>query len=126
MYSKSTMPRSPKFNETQILAAASRLIAANGPDRATIGAIAGVLGAPTGALSHRSPPRDAPLGKVWRGAPAAFQAAFFERLAAAPPHEAGLSAALYMAQRVREHPREARLLVLHRREDFVDRGWPSA
>jgi hypothetical protein len=29
-----------------------------------------------------------------------------------------------MAQRVREKLREARLLLLHRREDFVDRGWP--
>jgi AcrR family transcriptional regulator len=120
------MPRSPKFNEAQILAVASRLIAANGPDRATIAAIAGAVGAPTGSIYHRFASRDVLLGKVWLGAAAAFQEAFFERLAAYPPHEAGLAAALYMTQRVREHPREARLLLLHRREDFVDRGWPPA
>jgi hypothetical protein len=31
-----------------------------------------------------------------------------------------------MAERVRKEPREARLLLLHRREDFIDRGWPAA
>src|SRR5262245_51476516 len=93
------MLRSPKFHEAQPLAAASRLIAANGPDRATIGAIAGAVGAPTGSIYHRFASRDVLLGKVWLRAAADFQAAFFERLAAAPPHEAGLSAALYMAQR---------------------------
>src|SRR5437870_11876622 len=31
-----------------------------------------------------------------------------------------------MAQRARQHPDEARLLLLHRRDDFVDRGWPPA
>ena len=64
--------------------------------------------------------------EVLKRAATAFQAAFFERLNASPPHDAGLAAALYMAQRVRERPREARLLLLHRREDFVDRGWPPA
>jgi hypothetical protein len=58
-------------------------------------------------------------------AAAAFQDAFFERLAGTVARDAGLEAALYMAQRVREDPREARLLLLHRREDFVDRGWPA-
>src|SRR5262249_3535415 len=121
-----SMPRSPKFTETQILAAASRLIAANGPDRATISAIAGAVGAPTGSIYHRFASRDVLLRTVWLRAAAAFQAASFGRLAAAPPHDAGLAAALYIAQRVREHLREARLLLLHRREDFVDRGWPPA
>jgi AcrR family transcriptional regulator len=120
------MPRAPKFTAAQILAATGRLIAANGPDGATIGAIARAVGAPTGSLYHRFASRDVLLGEVWLRAAAAFQAAYFERLAAAPPHDAGLAAALYMAQRVREHPREARLLLLHRREDFVDRGWPPA
>jgi AcrR family transcriptional regulator len=120
------MPRSARFNEDQILAATSRLIAARGPNGATIGAIARAVGAPTGSIYHRFASRDVLLGEVWLRAAASFQAAFFERLAASPPQEAGLAAALYMAQRVREHPREARLLLLHRREDFVDRGWPPA
>jgi AcrR family transcriptional regulator len=119
------MPRPPKFDEEQILAAAGRLIAVHGPNGATIGAIGRAVGAPTGSIYHRFASRDVLLAEVWMRAAAAFQNAFFERLTSAPPAAAGLAAALYMAQRVREHPREARLLLLHRREDFVDRGWPA-
>src|SRR5262249_39432896 len=55
-----------------------------------------------------------------------FQDAFFARLAGSVPRQAGLAAALHMVQRARERPDEARLLLLHRREDFVGRGWPLA
>jgi AcrR family transcriptional regulator len=118
------MPRASKFDEERILGAASRLVAAHGPSGATIGAIARSVGAPTGSIYHRFDSRDVLLATVWLRAAVAFQDAFFERLAGTPPREAGLAAALYMAQRVREYPEEARLLLLHRREDFVGRGWP--
>jgi AcrR family transcriptional regulator len=118
------MPRASKFDEERILGAAGRLVAAHGPSGATIGAIARSVGAPTGSIYHRFDSRDVLLATVWLRAAAAFQDAFFERLAGTPAREAGLAAARYMAQRVREHPDEARLLLLHRREDFVDRGWP--
>ena len=119
------MPRAPQFDQAQILDAAERLIARHGPSGATIGAIAQIVGAPTGSIYHRFDSRDALLAEIWLGAATAFQTAFFERLVGSAPREAGLAAALYMAQRVRERPREARLLLLHRREDFVDRGWPA-
>ena len=83
------------------------------------------MGAPTGSIYHRFASRDVLLATVWLRAAAAFQDAVFERLSGAVPREAGLKAALYMAKRVREEPREARLLLLHRRDDFVDRGWPA-
>ena len=119
------MPRAPQFDQAQILDAAERLIARHGPSGATIGAIAQAVGAPTGSIYHRFDSRDVLLAEIWLGAATAFQTAFFERLVGSAPREAGLAAALYMAQRVRERPREARLLLLHRREDFVDRGWPA-
>ena len=119
------MPRVARFDKERILAAAGRLAAAHGPDGATIEAISRSLGAPTGSIYHRFASRDVLLATVWLRAAAAFQDAVFERLAGAAPRHAGLQAALYMAERVREDPREARLLLLHRREDFVDRGWPA-
>lgn len=119
------MPRVSKFGEEKILAAARRLAATHGPAGATIGAISRSLGAPTGSIYHRFASRDVLLATVWLRAAAAFQDAVFERLAGAVPRDAGLDAALYMAERVREDPGEARLLLLHRREDFVDRGWPA-
>jgi AcrR family transcriptional regulator len=120
------VPRPPKFDEDEILAAAGRLIATHGTSGATIGAIARTVGAPTGSIYHRFGSRDRLLAEVWLRAASAFQSALFERLASSPAPEAGLAAALYMAQRVRDHPREARLLLHHRREDFVDRGWSIA
>jgi AcrR family transcriptional regulator len=119
------MPRPPQFDQAQILDAAERLIARHGPAGTTIGAIAQAVGAPTGSIYHRFDSRDVLLAEVWLGAATAFQAAFFERLAGPAPRDAGLAAALCMPQRVRERPREARVLLLHRREDFVDRGWPA-
>jgi AcrR family transcriptional regulator len=119
------VPRASKFDEEGIIAVAGRLMAAHGPSGATIGAIARSVGAPTGSIYHRFASRDILLATVWLRAAAAFQDAVFERLAGAAPREAGLEAALYMAERVREHPQEARLLFLPRREEFVDRGWPA-
>jgi AcrR family transcriptional regulator len=118
------MPRLPEYDADQIVTAAGRLIAANGPGAATIGAIARAVGAPIGSIYHRFRSRDVLLAQVWLRAATAFQTEFVRRLAGSPPRQAGLAAALYMAQRVREKPREARLLLVHRREDFVDRGWP--
>jgi AcrR family transcriptional regulator len=119
------MPRAPKFDAEQILNAARHLVATRGPSGATIGAIAHAVGAPTGSIYHRFASRDIVLAEVWLGAASAFQAAFFHRLRGSPPKATGLAAALYMAQRVRADPGEARILLLHRREDFVDRGWPG-
>ena len=119
------MPRPSKFDDERILATAGRLAATHGPAGATIGAISRSLGAPTGSIYHRFASRDVLLATVWLRAATAFQGAVFERLAGAVPRDAGLEAALCMAERVRKEPREARLLLLHRREDFVDRGWPA-
>src|SRR5262245_45706199 len=119
------MPRLSEYDADQIVMAARRLIAANGPGAATIGAIARAVGAPTGSIYHRFRSRDVLLAEVWLRAATAFQAEFFRRLAGCPPRRAGLAGALYMAERVREDPSEARLLLVHRREDFIDRGWPA-
>src|SRR5262249_47809552 len=126
MYVLFEMPRIAEFDEEQILAAAGQLVAARGPAGATIGAIARAVGAPTGSIYHRFDSRDHVLAEVWLRTAAVVQDAFFQRLAGPVPREAGLAAALSIAERVRENPHEARLLLLHRREDFVDRGWPRA
>jgi AcrR family transcriptional regulator len=119
------MSRPAKFDEEQILAAAGRLVAHHGPAGASVGAVARAVGAPIGSIYHRFASRDVLLAEVWLRAASAFQAAYFARLSASSPRAAGLAAALYLPERVRERPEEARLLLLHRREDFVDRGWPA-
>jgi AcrR family transcriptional regulator len=119
------MPRPPKFDEAQIIASARDLIAARGPEAASIGAIARAIHAPTGSIYHRFESRDVLLGEVWLSAAEAFQNAYFAVLRGPDARDAGLAAALYLAQRVRANLAEARVLQLHSRQAFVGRGWPA-
>lgn len=120
------MPRQAAFHPHLILDAASRLAARDGPAAATMARIAGELGAPTGSIYHRFPSRDVLLGEVWLGAAQAFQRDFGAVLARDPVHDAALAAARFVVERVRRRPDEARLLMLHRREDFLGGEWPEA
>lgn len=119
------MPRHAKFNEEQILASTTQLVAADGPTAVTMAAIAGALRAPTGSIYHRFPSRDVLLGEVWLRAATAFQDGFFTTLGGPVPRDAGLAAAFYLPRRVRAHLAEARLLLLHRQEDFLAPNWPQ-
>jgi AcrR family transcriptional regulator len=116
--------RPAKFDEGQILESARGLVAMHGPAGATMSAIARSVRAPTGSIYHRFDSRDVLLGEVWLRAAEGFQDAYFEVLRGTPARDAGLAAALYFMGRVRADLAEARVLLLHRREDFVNRGWP--
>ncbi len=113
------MARSEKFSSDRILDATARIAAQVGPQQATMARIANELGAPTGSIYHRFSSRDALLAEVWFGAAEAFQRAFGACLEGKAPWAAGLASALMVLERVRSHPIEARILMLHRREDFL-------
>jgi AcrR family transcriptional regulator len=113
------------YGAQQILDTAARLAATDGPAGSTIGAIASALGAPTGSIYHRFGSRDVLLAELWLQTVESFQAGFQAALAGPGPREAGLQAALYTPQWVRANPTPARLLLLHRREDFLPDGWPA-
>jgi len=119
------MPRHAKFDEEQILASTTRLVAADGPSAATMAAIAGALRAPTGSIYHRFPSRDVLLGEVWLRAANSFQDGYFDILGRPVARDAGLAAALYLPQRVRKNLAEARILLLYGREDFLAPNWPE-
>src|SRR5262245_1188855 len=114
------MARPARFTEQDLLAAAARVAADGGPGAATIGAIARAAGAPTGSLYHRFPSRDVLLGTLWLDLVGRFQAGWIEALEQGDAE----AAALHTPAWVREHPTEARLLLLHRREDFMAGDWP--
>lgn len=120
------MARTAKFGADRILDATARIAARLGPQQATMARIAEELGAPTGSIYHRFPSRDALLAEVWLGAAEAFQHAFGACLEGKQPWNAGIAAALSVLARVQAHPLEARILLLHRREDFVAGAWPEA
>ena len=120
------MTRPSRFSHEQIIAATARVAAKRGPAGATVARIAGALRAPSGSIYHRFASRDVLLGEVWLRAAASFQTGFFELLAEPAPRAAGLAAVRYVPQWVREQPQDARILLLHRRGDFRERGWPAA
>ena len=119
------MPRPARFSHEQMIAATTRVAAKRGPSGATVARIAQALGAPTGSIYHRFASRNVLLGEVWLRAAESFQDGFGERLAGSDGEAAGLAAVCYVPQWVRAHPQEARILLLHRREDFLEHGWPE-
>lgn len=119
------MPRLAKFSHEQIVDATARIAARAGPGHVTIAAVAGEIKAPTGSIYHRFGSRDLLLAEVWLKAANEFQTAYVEKLSGDDAWEAGLEAVLFVPARVRERPDEARILLLHRREDFFTGAWPA-
>jgi AcrR family transcriptional regulator len=115
------MGRRARFSDSDLLQAAAEVAAQGGPAAATVGAIAKQAGAPTGSLYHRFPSRDVLLGTLWLDLVGRFQAGWIEALEQGDAE----AAALHTPAWVRERPTEARLLLLHRREDFLAGDWPA-
>ncbi len=117
--------RPARFEREDILGAALRLVAEGGPRAATIGAVANEIGAPTGSIYHRYASREHLLAELWMDVVESFQTGFVAVLARAFGIDGAVDAARFMIEWAREHPLEARLLLLHRREDFVPGDWPE-
>jgi AcrR family transcriptional regulator len=118
------MPRPTKHEERDILGAAATLVAAGGPAAATVGAIGHAIGAPSGSIYHRFRSRDALLGRLWLMKASYFQNRWARALDSADARQAGLEAALSLPRVAREDFEGARIMLLHRREDFLSEGWP--
>lgn len=119
------MPRPSRFSEAKILDATANLVARGGPGAATIGAIGAAIGAPWGSIYHRFPSRHVLLGRLWLGKAAEFQDRFVAALAGADPLAAGREAALSLPRSARADFVGARILLLHRRDDFFADEWPA-
>jgi AcrR family transcriptional regulator len=112
----------PQFDSAGFLGAARELALERGPTAVTIDAVTQRLRAPTGSFYHRFASRDALLGELWLATALAFQ----EEYIAAIETGDGLTAALHTPVWVRAHLDDARLLLLHHRDDFVQGDWPQA
>ncbi|MGV9637690.1 TetR/AcrR family transcriptional regulator [Nocardia rhamnosiphila] len=114
------MGRSAKYDRGEILDAALALIAEQGPQAATLGAIARRLGAPTGSIYHRFASRDLIIAELWIRGIRRFQAGFVTALESGDIE----AAAMHSVRWCRTHTAEAAVLLLHRREDLAQR-WPG-
>jgi AcrR family transcriptional regulator len=119
------MGRPAKFDNARILDAAGAIVSAQGVGGATITAIAAAIGAPNGSIYHRFRSRDELLGRLWLQKAMRFQDSFVEAMADPDPWTAGLKAALSLPRSTRHDLAGARILLLHRREDFLSEGWPA-
>ena len=115
------MGRQAKYNEEQFVRAALDIVAKQGPPAATVSGIARKLGAPIGSVYHRFPSRDILLATVWIRIIESYQSEFLKVL----QQDEGLEAALFGVRWVREHPNEARILLLYRREELISGEWPE-
>jgi AcrR family transcriptional regulator len=112
----------PRFANDDFLAAALAIAAERGPPAVTVASISERLKAPTGSFYHRFASRDVLLGELWLRTVLDFQQGIGIALDAGD----GLAAALHTPAWVRQHPDEARLLLLYHRDDFVQGAWPEA
>jgi AcrR family transcriptional regulator len=119
------MGRKAIFERRDMTGAALRLVADRGPQAVTIAALAKEVGAPTGSIYHRYRSREQLLAELWMDVVEGFQDGFVANLASAHDVEGAVVTARYMASWTREHPLEARLLLLHRRQDFMSGEWPA-
>ncbi len=120
------MGRPRRYDEAQILEGAKHISAENGPQKLTIAAVAARAGVPVGSIYHRYASRDEILAAVWLDFIEEFQERWLAELEAEDAMRAGLAAVRFAYGWVRRHPREARLMLLHRREDFGSAGWPAS
>lgn len=118
------MGRRPRFGRAEIAGAALRLVAERGPGAVTVADVAAAVGAPTGSIYHRYRSREELLAELWMDAVESFQDELVAALERAADVEGAVAAALLMAAWTRAHPLEARLMLLHRRQDFVAGEWP--
>jgi AcrR family transcriptional regulator len=102
-----------------MLDAARDLLLEDGSRSATMEAIAGASGAPTGSIYHRFGSRDELVARLWMRAVYRSQASFLAALERPDAREAALAAALSIIDFCEEHPADARLLVSFRREDLI-------
>lgn len=120
------MGRSPKFSRHDMLRAALELAADAGPHALTIVSLAAELGAPTGSIYHRFDGREQILAELWMQTVEGFQSDFIAALARADDAQGAIAAVRRTLDWTRRHVREARLLLLHRRQDFVPGAWPPS
>jgi len=113
------------FERRDMAGAALRLVADRGPRAVTVAALAEELGAPVGSIYHRYRSREELLAELWMDVVEGFQCGFVARLASADDVDGAVAVASFMAGWTRQHPLEARLLLLHRRQDFVAGTWPA-
>lgn len=120
------MGRPPRYGTAEILDGAMHVSAEIGPQRLTIAKVAKRAGLPVGSIYHRYASRDEILAAIWLDLVEDFQGKFLAALEGQDAVAAGLAGVRFAIRWITRHPRAARLLLVHRREDFASERWPAS
>ena len=115
------MGRKARFSNKDFTGAALELIATQGIGSVTMAAIAKQTGAPVGSVYHRFISREVLLAELWTELIESFQNGFIKLLQKGELEQA----VTYTLKWVRKHPHEARVFLLHRREQLIAGEWPD-
>jgi AcrR family transcriptional regulator len=117
--------RPQRYPADDLLDAAARLLAADGPAAVTMSAVARALGAPSGSVYHRFPTRAALCGELWVRTEERFQGGLIDALAGpGAAQERCVAGAVVTVRWCRAHSVEA--LVLLAGADALCRAeWPE-
>jgi len=115
--------RPAQFSREGLVSTAVALAAAGGPSAVTMQGLAAAAGAPSGSVYHRFEGRPALLAEVWVAAVERFQSDWW---AAAEGEEDPGALAGFTVRWARAHRDLARILTLHRAEEFLGPDAPAA
>ena len=114
------MGRKAYFKNEEFIDSAIKIIAEEGLGALTIAALSTRVTAPIGSVYHRFPSRDALIAELWLNIIESFQNEWLKIL-----QTDGRKATLFCIQWVRNHPNEARVMLLYRIEDLAFGEWPK-
>jgi AcrR family transcriptional regulator len=114
------MGRKAYFKNEEFIDSAIQIIAEEGLGALTIAGLSTRVTAPIGSVYHRFPSRDALIAELWLNIIESFQNEWLKIL-----QTDGLQATLFCVEWARNHPNEARVMLLYRIEDLASGDWPK-
>ncbi|MCE5210863.1 MAG: TetR/AcrR family transcriptional regulator [Deltaproteobacteria bacterium] len=114
------MGRKAYFNSEEFIDSAIKIIAEEGLGALTIAGLATRVTAPVGSVYHRFPSRDALVAELWLNIIESFQGEWLKIL-----QTDGIKAMSFCMEWVRNHPNEARVMLLYRIDDLTSGEWPE-
>ena len=114
------MGRKAYFNSEEFIDSAIKIIAEEGLGALTIAGLATRVTAPVGSVYHRFSSRDALIAELWLNIIESFQGEWIKIL-----QTDGRKAMLFCIEWVRNHPNEARVMLLYRIDDLTSGEWPE-
>jgi len=115
------MARPARFSHDDVLDGAARAIAECGP-AATIADVARSIGGPSGSIYHRFASRKELFGRLWLRAIGRFHAGLLAAYALDDPHAAVVASARHIPSFCRQHPLDARVMLLYRQSELSTTG----